>query len=242
MTNGNGNEKQNNKINYLFIGVIGFMIGCSVLAYSFAQEPVVEIPTGNNYSVGTPWAVEGWQSDTWETKAVYIKPVELIKPEIKLNDSWNTESKEIFTGTVQSVLEAIKSLWVPTSYAETIVSECTNVSWTGKNWIRCSEFATAIPQIESALFTRCGYDGHNCYWLWGESRLMRFSSVEAGIKYRIWQRADHWYKLATAREYITKAWYCKWACSDLSKWDSNWIRAVQWTINKMRKFYTPKTE
>ena len=242
MNDGNrSNNKQKHKISYLFTFLIGLGIGCGILSIATAQftdnQQPIDTIAEQAVSTATPYYRE---TKTWDAEETVVRTVVVSKPTVsESRPSNNTDSSSWMQSDgywvwVTGMIYAIKSIWVPTSYAETIANTC---KATGRDFERCSEFATAIPAIESALFTRCGYDWHNCYWLWGESRLMKFKSVEAGIIYRIWIRADHWYTNDTARDYITRSWYCKWDCSDLSKWDSNRIRVVNSTIQKMRKFY-----
>jgi len=46
-----GNNKQKNKFSNLFIMMIGFVIGASVLLITNAQEPTITIPTGSYQSI-----------------------------------------------------------------------------------------------------------------------------------------------------------------------------------------------
>lgn len=238
MNYGNGNSnQQKHKTHYFLASLIGFVIGISVLSYATAQfsGDYKTIDTIAEQAIDrqpTPKEVSPILTDKGNEKPIVRSVSRTIQD--RPSDNSNEESWVLEDVNGLSVIEAIKSIWVPTSYAETIVNTC---KATGKDWIRCSEFAAAIPAIESSLFKRCGYDGHNCYWLWGESKLMTFKSVEAGIIYWIWQWNEHRYNNKTAKDYITRSWYCKWDCSDLSSWSSNWTRVVQWTINKIRKFY-----
>ena len=223
MENGNKMNKQNS---YLFTFGIGIVIGLSLLTISYAQEPDYQIPEWSYFPVGQTWTIEEREIMTWKTEVMRTTNPIVNKQQIVMNSEWDWKNQEVATWWTESVLEAIKSLWVKDSYAITIVNSCKE---TWKDRVRCSEFAVWIPAIESALFTRCGYDWHNCYWLWWESRLMKFPSVEDGIKYRIKQWSEHWYNNAKASDYITKSGYCVWGCSNLINWQSNiWWRPIRY--------------
>lgn len=55
------------KMTNLFLGIFGFVIGCSILLITNAQEPTIKIPTSSYQSNSWDWAVKRTESIIWQS-------------------------------------------------------------------------------------------------------------------------------------------------------------------------------
>ena len=95
------NEQKNN---YYFTFLISFVIGCSLLAYSFAQEPTITIPERGTITNSQTWNIETWSELTWVKEVSVTRPVIVSKPRVIYTGWTNWSNQEISTWWTQLVL------------------------------------------------------------------------------------------------------------------------------------------
>ena len=123
---GNFKQKQSN---YYWIGILGFMTGFSILAYSFAQEPTIIIPTGNTYSVNTAWTAKAWKGWTWSTESSGITAVKLTTNTNWWESNQNQWIKETDKGWGKSVL--VIPNWFP---EDSLATQIATYEYEISNW------------------------------------------------------------------------------------------------------------
>lgn len=110
----------------LFAFGIGIMISLFIFAYAKAQQPIIEIPTGNTFPIGTDWTIEKWEIEIRNEKRVIRKPVIVNKPRIEneITSDWGSEKTSSWW--IQSIL--VK--WFPEwSIANDIATYAYKISW-----------------------------------------------------------------------------------------------------------------
>lgn len=141
--------------------------------------------------------------------------------EITIEDAVKQDERE-FKRTF--LIAKVESVVGNTSISEAIVDGCMN---TTTDWYLCIKNVVWVANAESSLFKRVS-SSNNAFGLMWRNWLMKFSSVEEGIRYRItlYER-NKWYNRTNGKARLQgKNKYCASACT-------NWVGAYDSAIAKL---------
>lgn len=148
----NGNTLKQ-KTSNLFLGLIGFMIGGSILLFANAQEPNYSIPTRDYQPIITDW----WTQDTevWVTSvnSGSRTTVKLIKSERRVDSRPNQQVESKNESWLQSI---IHKWYSETDYRQDIVNYAYKLGWRD---------LVTLMECESGMNPEANWDGGKARWL-----------------------------------------------------------------------------
>ena len=233
------------KQNHIIFGItclFSFMMGCYFFSTLFANEypsiklptTVVSIKTGSINPILTGSTVvtkpklstntvSYETSTTWESEDTNQ---EWTQPILNLwqVSAWYYEWATVF----ERVKSRVISIWVDTWTAEFITWKCFDSAIDSKHCVK-SVIWVATP--ESSLFKRC--KDNNCMWIKPWWELKWYATLNLALDDRINRYNKYRYKNNSGKDWIIRSHYCKWDCSDLADWWSNWTRAFDWAVKKL---------